>query len=372
MKDVRARICLWTIYPNQHQRVFFDALRQAGVDLRVCYFGRYGVDRLALGWRMPQALPAGEFYVRTLVEARRQIEDFDARVQITTGFCSRIYWQVAWDVTRRHAPWVLWSEASSRRWRSWLPRRLMGAWVRRQAAGVFAIGDLAARDVQDWGVPATMIRHLPYATPPRRTDLAADGELVRFLETSDASGTVFIYVGTLSQWKGTDLLLRAFGQVHAEHPGARLLLVGPDGSKGRLESWVRSSGAQQAVCVRGAVPPETVDSVFACAQVAVLPSRRKDGWGMTLAEAARNGLALIATDCCGAVGHLVKPDKSGLVVPAGRAEPLAEALRGYAADSALARNHGAAAQRLVAETSPDRCAELFIDGLRTFPGPALA
>lgn len=363
---VHPPICLWTIYPNAHQRAFFDAVRQAGVDLTVCYFGCYGADRLAQGWDPPATLPASEFHVTTLTAARQQIPDYNARVQITTGFCSRIYWQVAWDVTRRHAPWVLWSEASSRRLRSWLPRRLMGAWVRRYAAGVFAIGDLAARDLRGWGIPTEMMRYLPYATPPRRTDLAPDSILMRFLETSGASGTVFIYVGTLSQWKGTDLLLRAFGNVHAEHPGARLLLVGPDGSGGRLARWLSDSGARAAICVRGAMPPEQIDAAFACAQVAVLPSRRKDGWGMALAEAARNGLALIATDCCGAAGHLVRPGASGCVVAAGDGNALAAALGVYAADPTLSRKQGEAAIRLAAETSSEHCARRLADGLLAF------
>ena len=57
----------------------------------------------------------------------------------------------------------------------------------------------------------------------------------------------------------------------------------------------------------------------------VLPSRFEP-WGVVIAEAAAAGLPVICTNVCGAAADLVRPYYSGIVVPAGNPEALAQSM----------------------------------------------
>lgn len=352
------KVCIWTIYPNHYQDVFFDALRTEGVDLRVCYFGRYCQNRLSMGWVQPKQLSDGEFYVSTIAQAKAVIPDFNERILVNTGYYNAIYWQLIRYAHQNNMKWVHWSEASSRRLRGFLQRKCYGTCVRRFALGAFAIGNLAKRDFRRWGIPAEKINYLPYTTPflsnlKTGEDLKGAGK---------REGLTFIYCGTLCKRKATDLILLAVEKVHKKYPAVRLRLIGNQDldrvSARRLGLLER----QGYVSYIGAVAPGDIDAEWMQGDVCLLPSRF-DGWGLALAEGARNGLALIGSDRCGAAEHLIVPGKSGLIVRSGDADSLAEAMMRLAANPALAREYGKEARRLVEDTAGVVNAMRFVNGI---------
>jgi len=358
-KDIpprRLSLCFWTVYANHYQSAFFSALRARGHDVRVCYFSRVGADRRAMLWSGDAGLPEGEFIVPGWAEALRQIPDLTARTHILPGFNGPVAREALWQAVRQRLAWVHWSEPNLpglRRWFGLPVRRIYGGLVRRHALGALAIGMHAARDFRRWGIPQRSIAYLPYSTPERQDPLLPDEQTRRFV----GADLAFVFCGQLCRRKGVDLLLRAFQALGPDAQRAKLVLVGVDGSGGRIPGLRQRLPCRDRILVRGPVAPGVVDGVMSCCHVCVLPSRH-DGWGLALCEGARNRLALIGTDHTGAALHVIEPCLNGVIVRAGALQPLVEALRSYVRDPDLARRHGdeslALHRRIAADTNARR------------------
>jgi len=90
-----------------------------------------------------------------------------------------------------------------------------------------------------------------------------------------------------------------------------------------------------------------------------------DSLALVLAEAGMAGLPLVSTDV-GAIGELVRPDETGLLVPPGDDVALTAALERLVSDPALRRSLGATAQRVVrdefnAATNASRLVDVLLD-----------
>ena len=64
---------------------FEDYMRSIGLDVTACYFGEYDRSRLEVGWK-PRQLEPWEHQVRGISDARRQIPDFDERIQMVRQY----------------------------------------------------------------------------------------------------------------------------------------------------------------------------------------------------------------------------------------------------------------------------------------------
>lgn len=125
-----------------------------------------------------------------------------------------------------------------------------------------------------------------------------------------------LFVGRLEREKGVEVLLEAWERTALED--AELVFAG----RGPLEV----PGAL------GHVRREELPALYASADVLVLPSvptaTFREPWGLVVNEAMMQGTPVITSDAVGAAaGGLVRHERNGLVVPAGKAEPLAGALR---------------------------------------------
>jgi glycosyltransferase involved in cell wall biosynthesis len=148
-----------------------------------------------------------------------------------------------------------------------------------------------------------------------------------------------VHAGRAARYKGVPELLDAWQRTGLHEPGAALVLIGEIGDA--LPAGVRAVGHQ---------PPDEVRNFFAGASVLVMPAiatpEFREPWGLVANEAMHQRLPVIATDAVGAAaGGLVRHERNGLVVPAGDAAALAEALRRLHDDPGLAERLGAAAGR---------------------------
>jgi glycosyltransferase involved in cell wall biosynthesis len=96
-----------------------------------------------------------------------------------------------------------------------------------------------------------------------------------------------------------------------------------------------------------------VASVLARAHIAVLPSRGGEGLPKSLLEAAACGLALIAGDVPGC-RNIVRDGETGILVPPGDANALADAISRLARDAGLREVMGNNARALVEERYSER------------------
>lgn len=154
-----------------------------------------------------------------------------------------------------------------------------------------------------------------------------------------------LFLGRLTRDKGLPELAAAFEQTSTECPDLHLLVVGPD------EGGLKASMTQQLARVADRVHFESYtaqpQAFMAAADLFVMPSHR-EGFGMTVIEAAACGVPAIATRIYG-LSDAVADGESGILVDLGDIPGLSAAMTALARDHALRRRMGEAAKRRVDE-----------------------
>jgi glycosyltransferase involved in cell wall biosynthesis len=344
------KLLIWTSIPTHHQSAFFSALRSGGIDLVVHYYMAVHEERLKLGWDDPTALPDGERRVPERIASIRLCADWRERIHILPGCGRPFLFELALFCSLRGLKWLHWSEPSNptSKWRfmSNTVRRCYATLINRYSYGALAIGEMARQEFIDWGIRPDRIRVLPYSIAPVYSSGTGP-------ERPTKAGRVrFLFLGVLKARKAVDVLLAAFTQVAARYPDSSLSLVGHDQSGGEYRRLAKSLGIEAQTRFLGSVVAASIGDVLASHDVLVLPSRF-DGWGMVLSEAASMGLALIASDMCGASYHLIETGIAGYRVPAGNVQSLADAMVCYCSAPETIALHGARSRALFANLMPE-------------------
>lgn len=197
-------------------------------------------------------------------------------------------------------------------------------------------------------------RHL---TPKRRVELVALGTDLASVQSRAGSGA-FVrskhgwasdrlvgIVGRLQEWKGQDVFLRAAALIAGTHPDVKFLVVGGAvlGWEGdypqRLQGLARDLGIADRVHFAG--HQDDVYPWFDALDVVVHASFGEP-FGLVLVEAMALGKPLIATNS-GGPADIVEHGTSGLLVPPGNHEAMADALIGLLDDSERSGRMGSAA-----------------------------
>ncbi len=176
-----------------------------------------------------------------------------------------------------------------------------------------------------------------------------------------------LFAGRLIERKGLPVLLRALARVAREREVV-LDLVGEGHERPRLERLAADLGLAERVRFHGWVSPEELDRLYRACTVFVLPSvvdshGDTEGLGVVLIEALRYRKPVIGSDV-GGIPDIVEDGVSGLLVPPGDPEALAQALRRVLDDPALARRLGEdgfqyVAQKFAWERIADEVAALY-------------
>ena len=135
---------------------------------------------------------------------------------------------------------------------------------------------------------------------------------------------VLLYVGRLAKSKGVLDLLQAFAALAEESSNVRLALVGSGPLEARVRQFVEVRGWRDRISLAGERAPAEVAEWMAAASLFCLPSY-SEGCPNVLIEASRCGCPAVAASV-GGVPELLRPE-SGILVPAGNAAALTEALR---------------------------------------------
>jgi glycosyltransferase involved in cell wall biosynthesis len=125
-----------------------------------------------------------------------------------------------------------------------------------------------------------------------------------------------VFVGRLAPEKGLDVLIDAWPEVRARHPGARLLLVGEGPERPALAARIAELGLAAAINLPGAMADPA--PLLRMADLFVLPSR-EEGMSVALLEAMALGVPIVASAIVGnrrlvvdgVHGRLAPPDDPG-------------------------------------------------------------
>jgi glycosyltransferase involved in cell wall biosynthesis len=176
-------------------------------------------------------------------------------------------------------------------------------------------------------------------------------------ETARSADPLFLYVGRLQRYKGVDLCIRAIAQLVQTHPAARLVVVGRGPDEHRLRQLSGNLGIARHIEFLGFVSEAEKSTLMRRAWANVICSV-KEGWGISILEAAREGTLSIASDSPG-LRDAVRHDDTGLLVPHGDIEALTNAMRAIVDNSGLRLRLGRNARVHAAGFSWDRAATAF-------------
>jgi glycosyltransferase involved in cell wall biosynthesis len=200
---------------------------------------------------------------------------------------------------------------------------------------------LAAMPAVFPGVPGEVL-YLPVPAPALQDRAAVRGRLRAALQTPE-DAVVVVQASRLERWKGHTLLLQALAQLK-DHPGWVCWVAGgvqkADEQEYCEELRALASRSGLAGRVRFLGQRSDVPELLAAADVYCQPNGAPEPFGVAFVEALHAGLPVVTT-ALGGVGEIVTED-CGLLVPAGDAGALAEALRRLIEDAGLRARLGEA------------------------------
>ena len=196
-------------------------------------------------------------------------------------------------------------------------------------------------EVAHYGVPLASAAASPNVGPPRA-----------------------LAIGRLIPIKGHIVLLRALALANAEVRELELCIAGTGPLEATLRSLAKELGIQERVRLLGHVQP--VEPALEESSFVVVPSLG-EGFGLVALEAMERSRAVVAS-AVGGLLDIVDDRKTGLLVPPGDADSLAEAIVALARDPERAARMGAEGRRRAErnfseEHSIDRIEQLYVDAL---------
>jgi glycosyltransferase involved in cell wall biosynthesis len=185
-------------------------------------------------------------------------------------------------------------------------------WAYRRA-GFHAISESTRDDLIARGVPPSRIRVIHPGVDSKHFTPAPGGRR--------AATPTFLYVGRLKRYKGIGLAIRALAVARRRRPDLRLDIAGTGDHRPELEQLAGSLGLEKAVVFHGFASDERKIDLMRSAWAHVFPSP-KEGWGITVIEAAACGTPSLASESPG-LRDSVRHGETGFLVPHGDVEALA-------------------------------------------------
>lgn len=133
----------------------------------------------------------------------------------------------------------------------------------------------------------------------------------KYLQRKESyGGRQLIYVGSLIQRKGLDLLLPALARTS---PDIRLVIVGEGQEKELLVQQAKELGLTSRIEFKGYVEGEALRALYASSDVFILPTR-EDCFGLVILEAMCASLPVISSKYADGAFDLVEEGKNGYIV----------------------------------------------------------
>ncbi len=197
------------------------------------------------------------------------------------------------------------------------------------------------------GVPSTSLHTIYNGVDTGRFTPAAKRQPLAGCPFTAADLWLVGTVGRMQPVKAQPLLVKAFILALRQQPSLcerlRLVLVGAGPLQADCLELLRGAGLSHLAWLAG--ERSDVPDVMRGLDCFVLPSLA-EGISNTILEAMASGLPVLATDV-GANAELVQDGSTGLLVPAGDVNAMAQSLQALAADRVLSKAKGVAGRRVV-------------------------
>ncbi len=133
------------------------------------------------------------------------------------------------------------------------------------------------------------------------------------VSADEADGPRLLVLGRVVKHKRIEHAIDVAGRLRARHPRLRLRVVGDGWWRDEVRDYVAAQGAQEYVDLLGFVDEETKHRELASASLLLVPSV-KEGWGLSVVEAASHGVPAIGYREAGGVSESIEDGVTGLLV----------------------------------------------------------
>lgn len=288
-------------------------------------------------------------YVFLPVGVERALAEIKPDAVIAMEYNPTILRAVHW-CRRKKIPFISWTDGTLHSERNiGKVQRLSRAYVVRRAAA-FVASSSASREAQ-----------IAYGADRRKCFLSClTVDINKYLrEKSDYGGRQLLYVGSLIQRKGLDLLLPALAKTAED---IRLVIVGEGQEKEALTAQAKKLGILGRIEFRGYVEGEALRGLYNTSDVFVLPTR-EDCFGLVILEAMCASLPVISSKYADGAFDLIEEGQNGTIVDPEDTEAFAAAIDGMFADGEKLAEMGKKSYEKAQEFSFDRVAEGCVEAL---------
>lgn len=214
--------------------------------------------------------------------------------------------------------------------------------ILKRSAAVIAQTGLEQRFLARQGIPENQIHTIGVGVNPEQVS-GGNGE--RFRHEHNLEGPIVLTVGVAAHDKGTPHVVEAMQQVWQQGIAATWVQIGP--LMGHFEDFLARLPADDRSRMRvlGFVPDQVKHDALAASDVFVLPSRT-DSFGIVYLEAWVYGKPVIGAQA-GGVPDVITHNTTGLLVPFGNPDRLAQSIGLLLRQPDLARRLGSAGRAAV-------------------------
>jgi glycosyltransferase involved in cell wall biosynthesis len=198
-------------------------------------------------------------------------------------------------------------------------------------------------------VPGANVVPIPNGVLLENFELAGEAESWRNEWTAgDKDAFVLGFVGSLKPWHGIEILLQSFAEIHAHDAKSRLAIVGGGPERTTIEGFVAEHGLEQSVFLTGPISHEHIPGILGGMDVLVAPYPAMDSFyfsPLKLFEYMAAGKPIVAS-AIGQIHEIIQDGVSGLLIPPGDANALAEQVLRLRHDPSLCDRLGGEARRI--------------------------
>lgn len=233
---------------------------------------------------------------------------------------------------------------ASRRVDFHLQKHSFSRWKYRQVAAFIAASEAIAEVLVADGVPRARITVVHDGIDVERVTHVPAADLHQEF-WFPRGAPVVVNVAALVPHKGQKFLVEAMARVRRSVPDAQLVIFGEGELRAALEAQIRDLGLDKHIVLAG-----FRDDVLALTKSADLfvMSSVTEGLGSTLLDAMAMGLAVVGTRA-GGIPEAVTDGVTGVLVPPGNSDALADAIVRLLGDAAARARMGEAGRARVAE-----------------------
>ncbi|GAB5404010.1 MAG: hypothetical protein Aurels2KO_22410 [Aureliella sp.] len=212
----------------------------------------------------------------------------------------------------------------------------------RQALEIIVHGQvLVDQLVSKLGIPREVIHVVPHVAMGGRRP-----------ESVSQSSNRILFFGRIWRYKGLEYLIRAQPKITDAFPDAKIVVAGVGEAFERYESLMQNKDAFETHIYK--VSDNLREQLFADAAVIVLPYIAATQSGV-VPIAFNHSKPVVATDV-GALSEIVHDDETGILIPPGDSDAVADAVIRLLGDPGLRERLGAAGKRMLNE----KCSEQVV------------